>query len=1000
MNDSTRGLLVLGVGLLVVITGCGGGGSSITQIFVSISPSSATVQVGGSQQFTASIQNDPANKGVTWAISPASGAGTLSNSTSTSVTYNPPASAPATAVSVTITATSVADPTKSAAGAITLPGAPSGSLTVTVTPPTASLQPGMTLQVTATVTNDPTSAGVTWSVSCATALPGAYVNAPCGTVSSAATPSGTPTTYTAPGFGDLTVTLTATSVSGNAVASATISVPGIAILISPASVTVPVGATQQFTATVVNDSSNQGVTWTLTYLQNGGLIPCLSAEVCGTVSPTSTPSGAVTTYTAPASPAAGDLEVDIVATSVANNAVSTEGVQGFITIPGIKVSITPSTTDVEAGATAPFTATVTDDPSKNGVIWTVSCSATSCGSVSPTGTASGTATTYTAPSTPPSGDLAVTIAATSVTNSGASASATANVKAIQVSVTPPSALLPPSTSLQITPTVTYDPNNQGVSWALTQNGIACAPTCGSVAPSSTPSGSPATYTVPANLPSNPAVTITAASLTSPANTAAVAITLTAGSVQIVPYSMDFGRVLTHTTSSAQATTLTNTGSAAINISGVTISGTHPGDFAQTNNCNSSVGAGAFCSISVTFTPTTIGTRTATLSVADSSTDSPQQVTLTGVGYTKQTRATAAVHSNLASSRQIAIPAPTGRNAVGTRVVYLTDATRIDPYVAGRAERELAVRFWYPASLRRECRTAEYTSPAVWNYFAQLVNAGTFQVTTNSCVNAPVAYGKHPVVVFTPGYTATFTDYTFLFEDLASRGYIVASVAHTYETTAVELADGKLAKSVLGSHLDNTWRGDERTFTLATVVRLQDLQFILNELGRLNAQTGSPFNGQLDLSEVAIAGHSMGGSTALLEAQLDQRFKVVIMLDAAIPEALTSTTQTPVLILAAGRIQWDAGECRLWNGLKGPRVAVNLRGSEHVAFSDWIWLAKNAVETGPMGPEKTMSAVREYVAAFLDANLRHELPSALLSGTSPDYTGAVLITREQSLCGLP
>ena len=254
-----------------------------------------------------------------------------------------------------------------------------------------------------------------------------------------------------------------------------------------------------------------------------------------------------------------------------------------------------------------------------------------------------------------------------------------------------------------------------------------------------------------------------------------------------------------------------------------------------------------------------------------------------------------------------------------------------------------------------------------------------------------------MVVFTPGYTATFTDYTFLFEDLASRGYMVASVAHTYESTAVELAGGRLAKSVFGSHLDNTWRGDEPAFSLATRVRIQDLEFVLNELGRLNAQTGSPFNGHLDLSEVAVAGHSMGGSTAFLSAQLDHRFKATLMLDAAVPEALASTTKTPTLILAAGRQQWDAGECHLWSDLQGPRIAVNLQGSEHAAFSDWIWLTRDAIETGPMGPEKTMSAVRDYVAAFLDANLRHELPSPLLSGPSRDYIGAVVITQERSLC---
>jgi hypothetical protein len=43
---------------------------------------------------------------------------------------------------------------------------------------------------------------------------------------------------------------------------------------------------------------------------------------------------------------------------------------------------------------------------------------------------------------------------------------------------------------------------------------------------------------------------------------------------------------------------------------------------------------------------------------------------------------------------------------------------------------------------------------------------------------------------------------------------------------------------------------------------------------------------------------------------------------------------------------------------GPRLAVSLQGTEHVALSDWIWLAKDAVQTGPMGPQKTMSAVRD------------------------------------------
>lgn len=506
-------------------------------------------------------------------------------------------------------------------------------------------------------------------------------------------------------------------------------------------------------------------------------------------------------------------------------------------------------------------------------------------------------------------------------------------------------------------------------------------------------------TAPANLPNNTAVALTADSLSNASNTAAASITLTTGTVKLVPDSLDFGRLLVNQTSPPQAITLTNTGSSALNISDVSISGTNASDYSQTNTCNSSVGAGMSCNISVTFTPGGRSTRTANISIADSSTDSPQIVGLMGTGFTQNAEVVAA-RTALAKAGGVAAPTPTGPYSVGTRIMDLTDSTRNDPYLASETKRELAVRFWYPAPLNQECSPAEYTSPAVWDYFSQLVNVQPFKVTTNSCLNAPVTDGSHPVIVFTPGYTGTFTDYTFLFEDLASRGYVVASVAHTYETTGVELTNGRLAKSVLGSHLANTWHGDEKTFSFSTYVRLQDLEFVLNELGRLNFQPGSPFSGQIDMSKLAIAGHSMGGVTAFLGAKLDSRLKAIVMLDASMPQSLVSATKTPVLIATAGRNQWDPSECRLWTNLDGPRLAVNFQGSEHVTFSDWIWLAKSNIQTGPMGPEKTMSAVRDYVAAFLDANLRNELPSPLLNGPSLDYPDVAVTTSEQSLCRQP
>jgi hypothetical protein len=94
-----------------------------------------------------------------------------------------------------------------------------------------------------------------------------------------------------------------------------------------------------------------------------------------------------------------------------------------------------------------------------------------------------------------------------------------------------------------------------------------------------------------------------------------------------PASLTFASQNVGTTSAAQTVTLTNTGSAVLTITGISASG----DFAETDNCGSSVAAGANCAINVTFTPTASGTRTGTLSVADNTSGSPQSAKLTGTG---------------------------------------------------------------------------------------------------------------------------------------------------------------------------------------------------------------------------------------------------------------------------------------------------------------------------------------------------------------------------------
>jgi len=111
----------------------------------------------------------------------------------------------------------------------------------------------------------------------------------------------------------------------------------------------------------------------------------------------------------------------------------------------------------------------------------------------------------------------------------------------------------------------------------------------------------------------------------------VALTGVGTLVTLLPSGLDFGNQPVGTTSPPQVATLTNYGTRAVNIHGIHIRGTNPFQFAQTNNCGTSVPAGGSCSISVTFTPKRTGSKTATLEVKDDGGASPQTVALSGTG---------------------------------------------------------------------------------------------------------------------------------------------------------------------------------------------------------------------------------------------------------------------------------------------------------------------------------------------------------------------------------
>jgi len=95
--------------------------------------------------------------------------------------------------------------------------------------------------------------------------------------------------------------------------------------------------------------------------------------------------------------------------------------------------------------------------------------------------------------------------------------------------------------------------------------------------------------------------------------------------------LTFNSQTVNTTGAAQSVTLSNTGTTAVVITQISVTGVNATDFSQTNTCGSGLAAGKSCALSLTFKPSGTGPRTASLAISDNANNSPQSVALDGTG---------------------------------------------------------------------------------------------------------------------------------------------------------------------------------------------------------------------------------------------------------------------------------------------------------------------------------------------------------------------------------
>ncbi len=347
----------------------------------------------------------------------------------------------------------------------------------------------------------------------------------------------------------------------------------------------------------------------------------------------------------------------------------------------------------------------------------------------------------------------------------------------------------------------------------------------------------------------------------------------------------------------------------------------------------------------------------------------------------------------------ALPEPTGPSPVGTTSVWLTDTSRPDPWAPGVNARELMVSLWYPAAPSDGPR-ARYMTPAESEL--QLTSRGitgvppdVLSTTRTNAVAGATPAGRQrglPLVVLSPGFTNHRSALTGLAEDLASHGYVVAGIDHTYESYGTAFPDGRVT-TCLARQAPRRGRGEK-----VVAGRAADVRFVLGRL--TGAHPAWPGGALIDPSRIGMAGHSAGGAAAIAAMLADSRIRAGADMDGATHAAIPAHGLSRPFLFLGKQSSYTPGKRPTgivgkpgpvttwehdWKLLTGWKRWILVAGAVHASFTDLALLADQAgvdIGTGVRGA-RSLDITRAYVRAFFGHHLRGT-PQALLDRPSPRY----------------
>ena len=351
--------------------------------------------------------------------------------------------------------------------------------------------------------------------------------------------------------------------------------------------------------------------------------------------------------------------------------------------------------------------------------------------------------------------------------------------------------------------------------------------------------------------------------------------------------------------------------------------------------------------------------------------------------------------------------PSGPYQVGTQTFVLTDASRRELYSGRDEPRKFMIQIWYPAAPRPSdihapwVDRADIFAPTIAEYFEfpsffldhlALARSPAYQ-------DAPIAStgNPYPIIVFSHGWNGFAAQSSAQMVELASHGYVVVSMQHTYGAMVTIFPDGETALNNPDALPESM---PEPGYTDAARLLVDqwsgDISFALDFLAAQNADSFSFFHSALDLARIGVFGHSTGGGAVIQFCGTDARCTAGLAQDPFMTPVAQEVQERglsqPFLFFfsQSWREITDSKNNLLFNAFlpKIPKSVgvTTILGTRHYDFTDLPLLSPLAPQLGLKGPingKLVVKILNDYLVAYFNQELKG-IPSPIPFGPSPDY----------------